>query len=125
AAAGGILAVFAAGSLIAGLGYGARHWMSALWKRFAIGVVALAAGSALFVFVTSIPMLAGVMFVAGFAIAPTLINGNGLVQHFVPRRRLTEGLTWVGTALGFGVSFGSSIAGAQIDRAGSHAGFLV
>ena len=47
------------------------------------------------------------------------------MQELVPRERLTEGLTWVGTSLGVGVSVGSSVAGAQIDINGSHAGFLV
>lgn len=123
--AGVVLAVFAAGSMISGLLYGARHWVTPLWRRFAIGMVALAIGASLFVLVTSMAMLAVVMFVAGFAIAPTLINGNGLVQHFVARERLTEGLTWVGTSLGVGVSVGSWVAGALIDRQGSHGGFLV
>ncbi len=125
AAAGFVLAAFAAGSMISGLGYGARHWVMPLPRRFAIGVVALAVGVSLFFLATSIPALALVMFVTGFAIAPSLINGNGLVQHCVPASRLTEGLTWVGTALGVGVSFGSSIAGVMIDRAGSHGGFTV
>ena len=31
----------------------------------------------------------------------------------------------MGTSLGVGVSVGSSVAGAQIDADGSHAGFLV
>ncbi|WP_149203193.1 MFS transporter [Actinotalea subterranea] len=123
--AGVILAVFAAGSMISGLIYGAHHWASPLWRRFAIGMVALALGVSLFFFVTSLPVLAAVMFVAGFAIAPTLVNGNGLVQELVPRAQLTEGLTWVGTSLGIGVSVGSSVAGALIDRSGSHSGFVV
>ena len=88
-------------------------------------MVALAVGVCFFFLVQSLVALAAVMFVAGFAIAPTLINGNGLVQDLVPRERLTEGLTWVGTSLGVGVSVGSSVAGAQIDIHGSHAGFLV
>ena len=125
AAAGVILAVFAAGSLVSGLGYGARHWVSPLWRRFAIGMVALAVGVSLFFLVESLLTLAAVMFVAGFAIAPTIINGNGLVQEFVDRRQLTEGLTWVGTSLGVGVAAGSSLAGEAIDRQGSHGGFLV
>lgn len=124
-AAGLVLAIFASGSLLAGLGYGSRHWLSPLWRRFAIGVVALAGGVSLFFFVTSLPVLAAVMFVTGFAIAPTLITGNGLVQELVPRSQLTEGLTWVGTALGVGVSVGASVGGAVIDRGGAHAGFLV
>lgn len=123
--AGLILAVFATGSMISGLGYGARHWTSPLWRRFALGMVALAVGVCLFLLATSLVLLAGVMFVVGFAIAPTLVNGNALVQQFVPRAQLTEGLTWVGTSLGVGVSFGASTAGAAIDANGSHGGFLV
>ncbi|MEK8226349.1 MFS transporter [Oerskovia sp. M15] len=124
-ASGLILAVFAMGSLISGLAYGARHWVSPLWKRFAIGMVALALGVSLFFVVTSLPMLALVMFVTGFTIAPTLINGNALVQNLVTPSQLTEGLAWVGTSLGVGVSFGASIAGSRIDAAGAHAGFQV
>lgn len=123
--AGVVLAVFAAGSLISGLLYGARHWVMPLWKRFALGMVALGIGASLFVLVTSMTVLAVVMFVAGFAIAPTIINGNGLVQHFVARERITEGLTIVGTTLGVGVSAGASLAGLAIDASGSHGGFLV
>lgn len=123
--AGVVLAVFACGSMISGLLYGARHWVTPLWRRFAVGMVALAIGASLFVLVSSMAMLSVVMFVAGFAIAPTLVNGNGLVQHFVPRERLTEGLTWVGTSLGVGVSLGSWVAGSLIDRQGSHGGYLV
>lgn len=124
-AAGFVLAIFAAGSMLAGLGYGARSWLSPLWKRFVGGVAALAVGVSLFFFVTSLPMLAAVMFVTGFSIAPTLVTGNGLVQQFVPRQQLTEGLTWVGTALGVGVSAGASVGGALIDRFGAHGGFMV
>ncbi|WP_028051250.1 MFS transporter [Cellulomonas sp. URHD0024] len=123
--AGVILAVFALGSLISGLLYGTRQWKRPLYLRFANGMVLLAVGVCFFFFVHSLVALAAVMFVTGFAIAPTLINGNGLVQELVPRARLTEGLTWVGTSLGVGVSVGSSVAGARIDDAGSHAGFLV
>lgn len=123
--AGLVLAVFAAGSLVAGLWYGARHWVAPLWARFTATMLALAAGVSLFPLVDSILALAGVMFITGLAIAPSLIGGNGLVQLIVPPAQLTEGLTYVGTALGVGVSFGSSIAGTRIDAAGAHAGFMV
>lgn len=124
-AAGAVLAVFACGSMLSGLGYGLRHWTSPLWRRFALGVVALAAGVSLFFVVTSLPMLAAVMFVTGFTIAPTIINGNGLVTSFVRHDQLTTGLAWVGTALGVGVSVGSAAAGAAVDGEGAHGGFLV
>ncbi|MFC8190154.1 MFS transporter [Cellulomonas sp. NPDC057328] len=123
--AGPVLAVFALGSLLSGLLYGARHWTSPLHRRFALGVIALAVGVCAFFLAQSLAVLAIVMFVVGFAIAPSLVNGNALVQGLVPAGRLTEGLTWVSTALGVGVSVGSSVAGARIDAGGAHAGFLV
>ena len=123
--AGGILAVFALGSLISGLLYGARHWVTPLWKRFTIGVAALALGASLFFLADSLIALMLVMFVTGFAIAPTIISGNALVQELVPENRLTEGLTWVGTAIGVGFAIGTSLAGEFIDRYDAHAGFGV
>ncbi|PWD51458.1 MFS transporter [Serinibacter arcticus] len=123
--AGVILACFAGGSLVGGLFYGARDWKASLWRRFAIGTVALAVGVTMFFFASSLLVLAAVMLVVGIAIAPTLITGNALVQAIVPRDRLTEGLTWIGTALGVGVAGGSAVAGPLIDVHGSHSGFLV
>lgn len=125
ALSGVVLAVFAAGSLIAGLVYGARHWLSPATRRFTIGMAALAAGVSLFFLVQSLWVLAAVMFVTGMAIAPTIITGNALVQDLMEPHQLTEGLAWVGTAIGIGTSLGASLAGARIDDGGAHAGFLV
>lgn len=123
--AGAVLAVFAMGSGLAGFVYGARHWRGPQWRRFGIGMVALGVGVSLFGLVGSIAALAAVMLAVGMAIAPTLIAGNGLVAELVPPGRLTEGLTWVGTALGVGVSVGAWAGGAMIDRSGSGGGFAV
>lgn len=121
--AGAILACFAAGSLISGLIYGSQNWVKPVNTRFVIGAIALGIGVIPLMFITSVPVLAAVMFIAGFAIAPTLISGNALVQEFVAPGRLTEGLTWVGTALGIGVALGSSAAGSIIDEFGARGGF--
>ena len=124
-AAGPVLAVFAAGSLIAGLLFGSRHWAGPAWRRFVVGVVVLAAGTALFVVVTDLVTLAVVMFVVGLTIAPTMVTGNALIRDLVPSGQLTEGLAWASTSMGVGVSFGASIAGSRVDAVGSHGGFLV
>lgn len=124
-AAGVVLAVFALGSGLAGFVYGARHWRGPQWRRFGIGMVALGVGVGLFGIVGSIPALAAAMLAVGMAIAPTLIAGNGLVAELVPAGRLTEGLTWVGTALGVGVSVGAWAGGVMVDRSGSGGGFAV
>lgn len=123
--AGIVLGVFACGSLISGLLYGAREFTMAPWKRFVLGIAMLAAGISLFVTVSSLAVLAAAMFVTGFAIAPTIITGNALVQQLVPPSRLTEGLTWVGTAIGVGFAIGSSVAGRVVDAHGAHAGYFV
>ncbi|MFV0426000.1 MAG: MFS transporter [Beutenbergiaceae bacterium] len=123
--AGPVLAVFAGGSLIAGLLYGAREFTMALPKRFVIGIVLLAVGTTSFLVVNSLPLLALAGFVTGFAIAPTIIAGNALVQQLVPGSRLTEGLTWVATAIGVGFAAGSSLTGAVVDAVDGHSGYLV
>jgi MFS family permease len=122
---GVVLAVFALGSMLAGLAYGARHFVSPASRRFVIGMATLGPGVSLFLLAQSLWVLAIAMFVAGLAIAPTLITGNGLVQDMVGRHQLTEALTWVGTSIGIGTSLGASIAGARVDDAGAAAGFLI
>jgi MFS family permease len=122
---GVVLAVFALGSMVAGLAYGARHFTSPASRRFVIGMAALGPGVSLFLLAQSLWVLAAVMFVAGLAIAPTVITGNGLVQDMVGRHQLTEALTWVGTSIGIGASLGAAFAGARVDDAGAAAGFLV
>jgi MFS family permease len=122
---GVVLAVFALGSMIAGLTYGARHFTSPAARRFVIGMAALGPGVSLFLLAESLWVLAIAMFVAGLACAPTIITGNGLVQDMVGKHQLTEALTWVGTSIGIGASLGASVAGASVDAAGADAGFLV
>ncbi|WP_052436894.1 MFS transporter [Georgenia sp. SUBG003] len=123
--AGVLLGVFSLGSVVAGLLYGAHTWTGPAWRRFVVGVVVLAGGTALFLLVDSLGVMAAVMFVTGFAISPTIINGNSMVQHLVARRRLTEGLTWLSTGINVGVSVGSSVAGVFVDSYGSTGGFTM
>ncbi|SEE88413.1 MFS transporter [Ruania alba] len=123
--AGVMLACMAAGSLTGGLAYGARTWVMDLRKRFVIGVLVLTGGMCLFLLVDSLPMLAATMFVAGLAIAPTMINGNALVQQLVPRGRLTEGFTWESTAIWVGFAVGTAVAGAAVDAFGSAGSYRV
>jgi len=123
--AGLVLAAVALGSLIAALGYGARQWASPLWLRLVGGTALLAAGTAALLAVGSVPLLAVVGFLAGFAIAPTIVNGNSFVQLIAPPRRMTEGFTWLGAAIGIGVSLGASVSGTMIDAHGPRGGFVV
>jgi MFS family permease len=123
--AGWVLAAFALGSLVAGLGYGSVQWTWPAGRRFRLGVVLLAAGVVPVLFVQNLAQMAVVVFIAGFAISPMLISGNALVQELVDPTRLTEGLTWIGSGIGIGVSAGAAIAGAVVDAAGAQGSFSV
>jgi MFS family permease len=123
--AGWVLACFALGSMLAGLGYGAVQWRLEAGRRFLIAVLLLALGVSPVLVVQNLPQLAAVIFVAGFAISPMLISGMGLVQELVSAARLTEGLSWVASTIGIGVSAGSAIAGAAVDAIGAQRAFVV
>lgn len=123
--AGAMLAVFSTGSLIGALVYGARTWKSPLWKLFLVGIIALAVGTSSFIFADSLPILGLIMLITGLVVAPTMTNVNTIVQRIMPERRLTEGLTWMATAMNIGASLGSSVSGPIIDTHGGSGGFLI
>lgn len=123
--AGVVLALFAFGSMVAGLAWGTVHWQGPGGRRFVVAVVLLAAGVVPFALATSILVLALVMAVAGLAISPMIVSGFGLVEETVPNARLTEGLTWATTGVGLGVAIGAGAAGFVIDAAGARPAFLV
>lgn len=125
AAAGPALAVFAAGSLIAGLAAGAVHWKTSPRRRFVIGQAALAAAVLPLAFAGNLPILFAAIFVAGFAIAPTLIAGFSMIQAVVPASRVTEGLAWASTAITVGAAAGAAAGGPIIDRIGGSNTYLV
>jgi MFS family permease len=65
------------------------------------------------------------LFVAGFAISPTMVATMSLIEDCVPASRLTEGITWFSTGIALGVAPGAAIAGHLIDVYGTSTAFLV
>jgi MFS family permease len=124
-AAGPLLALVAAGSLLAGLAYGTRSWRWPLDRRFVVSVVVLWGGTVPLTLAPSVALMAPAAALAGVAIAPTLIAGFTLVQRLVASGELTEGLNWTITALGTGAAIGAWTAGLIADSAGGQAAFLV
>ena len=123
--AGVLMAVFALGSLTAALVYGARTWRRPLWVLFGAGILALAIGTSTFLLARAIPALALAMVITGLSIAPTLTNVNTIVTKIVPSDQLTEGLTWITTAMNVGTSLGAAIGGRVVDAHGAPGGFMV
>jgi MFS family permease len=124
-AAGLVLATYALGSMISGIGYGAVNWRRRLDHRFLIGATAMGISMLALPLVPGVPALAALAFGAGFAISPTLISGAALVQQLVPPGRLTEGLTWTHTGLGLGITVGAALSGQLIDAWGAQRAFTV
>lgn len=123
--AGIILASMSLGSLLSALVYGARVWRTPMWRLFIVGVIAIAVGTSTFIFTPNLGVLAILMFLAGIAIAPTMTNVNTIVQRVTPPARLTEGLTWMSTAMTMGVSLGSALTGPAIDSTSHRGGFAL
>jgi MFS family permease len=123
--AGFLLAIWAAGSLIAGVITGMVQWRVSPSTRLRWGAVAMFVAMIPLSLIGSLPVMAAWLFVAGFAIAPTGVAGFSLIEKNVPRSRLTEGMTLVETAAVAGVAPGAAIAGQVIDNHGASAAYLV
>jgi MFS family permease len=124
-AAGIVLALLAFGSLLSGLGYGTVSWRTPPARRFVLGVGLLALVTVPLLAAGTVPVLAVLVFLAGFAISPALIAGFALLEQVVPAVSRTEGLTWFSTGLGLGVALAASIAGQVVDATGARAAFGV
>jgi hypothetical protein len=125
AASGALLAILSLGSLIAGVLAGARTSTVPLVVRIRVGMTALTAGFVLLPLVDTLWLLGLLMFLAGFAIAPTLIAVLSLVEQVSPRGRLTEAMAWVSTGLAGGIAPGAWLAGVVADHSGGSAAFWV
>jgi MFS family permease len=119
------LALFAGGSGISGLFYGARTWRSGVLTRFRLQAVIFAALTVVFLAATSVWTLCVCAFIVGLGTSPTLITAFGIAEHYVPSAALTEGLAWVLTGLNIGYGAGSAIVGAIADAHGARVAFLV
>jgi MFS family permease len=125
AEAGFVLGVYALGSAVGGLWYGSRHWRSPLARRFVLTLACMTAGVATFWFQPGLASLYLVIFVAGLAIAPTLINGFSLVEEQAPPAHRTEGMTWLSSAISVGVAIGSPLSGHLIDAHNARWGYVL
>ncbi|WP_020389984.1 MFS transporter [Kribbella catacumbae] len=122
---GVVLAVWALGSLLAGLWYGSVHWRAPVERRLLLGTIALAITLAPLPWVGNILALGAVLFGAGLTIAPTMVAVTACVEEWVPPQRLTEAITWTVTGLLLGVAPGNAAAGHAVDIWGASTAYWV
>lgn len=124
-AAGVVLAVWAAGSLLAGVVVGALPAPADPVRRLRWSVLVLGALFAPLLVAPGTVWLAAGMFLAGVMISPTMIAATSVIEAYVARSRLTEALTWTTTGLAIGIAPGAALAGAVVDAHGAAAAFAV
>ncbi|MFI9274733.1 MFS transporter [Kitasatospora sp. NPDC052896] len=127
-----VLAVYALGSGLAGMVFGALRLRGTLAERFLAGVSVMAVSMVPLLLVAAwctgpvaLVALGAALFLAGMSISPTMVTAMALVERLVPAAQLTEGMTWTSTGLGLGIAVGSSMAGWVVDHAGAAAGYWV
>jgi MFS family permease len=122
---GGLLALWALGSLVAGLATGAITWRRPTAFRVRVGAVGMACAMAPLSFVGSIPLMAVFLLIGGFAIAPTMVATFSLIQETVPPSRLNEGMAILQTGVVAGVAPGAALSGVVIAASGASSAYLV
>ena len=125
AASGPLLAVWALGSLLSGVITGAIRWRIDNPTRFRRGALLLALSMLPLPFLSGFAVMVAVLFVAGFAISPTLIAMTAWVEEAVPSARLTESMAVITTGITAGVAPGAVLAGMVIDAHGSGPSYWV
>lgn len=123
--AGPLLGIWAFGSLLAGLAFGAASFRIPRRAQFQRAATALGVSLVPPPFLGSVWLLGPVLLLAGLAISPTLITLTGLVEEHVPAPRLTEGLAVVHSGMAFGVALGAAVVGYVVDHAGASASYGV
>jgi MFS family permease len=123
--AGPLLALWALGSLVAGVVTGAVTWHKGPTARLRWGALGMACAMAPLSFIGSVPLMGVLLLFGGLAIAPTLVAAMSLTALSVPSSRLTEGMAIMHTGLVAGVAPGATISGFVVDHSGASAAYLV
>jgi hypothetical protein len=123
ALSGLILATIALASGASGLRYGSRPLRTAPQRRLPVALALLTCGTLLFAVAPGVWFLFAAAGLLGLTVSPAFITGFSAVGLAVPEGRLTEGLTWVTTAMGAGISIGSATAGQIVDACGTRVCF--
>jgi MFS family permease len=110
-ATGVAMAALAVGSILGGLGYGARRWRAPAPRRFLFLLLALSVGFLPVAFASSVPALIALAGIAGLAVAPTIATVFGLIDDVAPTGTGTEAMTWILALYALGTAAGAAGAG--------------
>ncbi len=121
--AGLMLASWSLGSLLSGLVVGTIRWQASNQVRFRRALLVLGLLLLPLPLVGSFPVLGVALFLAGWAISPSLIAAISWVEEAAPSSRLTEGMAAFSTGLTAGLAPGAAAAGWMVDHHGVSASY--
>ena len=113
------LACFSLGSLLGGLWIGTRPPARRLAHRFAGALCVLGLALVPPLLAPSLPVMCGLLLLAGMPIAPAFAASYGLVDALAVPGTTTEAFAWLGTAIVAGLSLGTSVCGLAVEHFGT------
>jgi hypothetical protein len=116
-AVGPLVTIWALGSVVGGLAYGARTWSSPPARRFLILTALLGLGAVPLPFADSLIAMAAFLFVTGLALAPLGATEYALIGALAPEGTVTEAYSWQIVANVTGSAGGAFLAGLLIEQA--------
>jgi MFS family permease len=120
-----LLALWALGSVIGGLWFGARVLSTSLPRQYRLLLLGVTIGLAPLAWISSPWALGVLLFLGGTAIAPTLTVQNTLVGAMAPVHATTEAFTWLSTITVGASAIGAALGGALIEGPSGVSGSLV
>jgi predicted MFS family arabinose efflux permease len=121
-AAGPLLSLWGAGSLLGGLLAMRLQRPSGPVARLTLAVALLAASHLLLAPASARPLLLGaVLLLAGLSIAPSFAAAFGLVDGLAPAGAVTEAFAWLTTGIGAGLAVGGALGGWAVEAHGAGA----
>jgi hypothetical protein len=122
--AGLVLAVWAGGSALGGVIYGAIRRPPLQLVHIAVSML-LPLSLLPLALAPSLAVMAVLVVPAGMFIAPLLATRNELIGWVAPADARTEAYSWPQTAFVGGIAIGSALAGGLVEAAGASPAFLV
>jgi MFS family permease len=118
AGAGILLGLWSIGSLLGGLAYGSRLWMSAMTSRYPTFMFLIAVTTVPLSFTSGLAAAIPLSLLAGVGLAPTMACQYALIGAVSARGTATEAFAWTSTALVAGLAAGNAAAGPLVEAGG-------
>lgn len=122
---GPLLALWALGSVVGGLTYGARDWGSPVDRQYPYLMAVLGAGLALPLLAWDAWSLGVLLALGGAAMAPVAACSNALLARAAPPAATTATFAWSGSAITVGLALGIAAGGWLAENLDPSAGFAL